>query len=93
MSLSIFTNVLIDTNVKDFNLAISVIAVVMMLNIIVQLCIVNMIAKEQLYQTVPEILSDGLFWLVILLNTFLLMLPFMLFRRCSSLICSKRQYS
>lgn len=92
IALVIWTNVLIDTNIKDMNVFISVIIVLIMMEIPLTFLIVNELKAEALYKDVPEILSNKLFYLTILLVVFLMMLPFMLYRRFSRLIFSDNPY-
>ena len=53
---------------------------------------VNVIAKEALWHEVPKILQSKAFYLSIVLIVFLLMLPFMAYRRFTRLIFSDNPY-
>ena len=91
-SLIIFTVVLISTNIKDFNLALGVFVSIISVQIILQPAIVNLVKKEYLYHEVPTVLKNGQFWLVVLATVFLLMLPYMLYRRFMALVFSDFAY-
>jgi len=69
-----------------------VVAFLIMLQIPLTFLFVNEIKMEALYKDVPEILGNKLFFLAILLTVFLLMLPFMLYRRCNALFFSDFAY-
>jgi len=92
ISLVIFTNVLLFTNIKDFNPCISFVAILIAMEVPITFPLVNMIKTETLYKDVPEIISNKLFFLTIFLTVFLIMLPFMLYRRFSSLVFSAKVY-
>ena len=92
ISLVLWCNVLIDTNVKDWNVAVGIITFLIFCQIPLTLLIANQFKGEDLYKSVTELLSNKIFYLVILLNVFLLMLPFMLYRRFVRLIYSENPY-
>lgn len=92
ISLVIFTNVLIDTNVKDYNVAITIVSFMIALQIPLTFYIVNQLSFEALYKDVPEILSNSQFYLTVLLTVFLLMLPFMIYRRVTQLLLNDQVF-
>ena len=87
-----WSNVLIATNIKDFNVMIGVAVVAISLQIPLTFLIVNELKTEDLYKEVSETFDHGQVYLVLLLVIFALMLPFMLYRRCKRLIYSKHPF-
>ena len=87
-----WANVLIATNIKDFNAVIGVAVVAISLQVPLTFFIVDVLKTEDLYGDVPETLEHGQVYFVLLLVIFALMLPFMLYRRCMRLIYSEHPF-
>ena len=87
-----WSNVLIATNIKDFNVVIGVAVTAISLQIPLTFVIVNYLKTEDLYLEVLETFDHGQVYLVLLLVIFALMLPFMLYRRCKRLIYSEHPF-
>ena len=68
------------------------IAGLMLLQIPLTLFMVNVLQGEALWGEVPRILSNANLYLTVLLTVFLLMLPFMLYRRLTRLVLSVHPY-
>lgn len=92
ISLLMFVNVLMQTNIKDYNCVMKIFVIGISMQMPLTLVFVNNWEKEALYRNVPEVISDPKFWLIVLLITFLLMFPYMIYRRFSQIIFSDRIY-
>ena len=87
-----WSNVLIATNIKDFNVVIGVAVFGISLQVPLTFFIVNVLKTEDLYGDVPETFDHGQVFFVLLLVIFALMLPFMLYRRCKRLVFSEHPF-
>ena len=80
------------TNVRDWNPVLIVASTYSCSLILIQLAVASVYEKELLYKEVPSILENKLFWPTIILNVFLMMLPYMLYRRFTQLIFYKIKF-
>ena len=77
----IWANTLFNTSIKDYNPMLVGLQTFILLQIPFTLFLVNWLPTEYLWHDVPEIIEDARIYLVIFLVVFLMMLPFVVYKR------------
>lgn len=92
ISLVVFANTLINTQIRDHNAVMVGSHMFILLQLPFTFYLINEVKREALWHDIPEVLQNSTFYLAIFLTVWMLMLPFMLWRRCKRLVYSDHPY-